>query len=44
MLEGGSTGSNVMPQTVWAVVNFRLAPGTSSEAVAARCRELVADL
>ena len=44
MLEGGSAGSNVMPQTVWAVVNFRLAPGTSSEAVAARCRELVADL
>lgn len=44
MLEGGSKGSNVMPQTVWAVVNFRLAPGTSSEQVERRCRELVADL
>ncbi len=44
MLEGGSAGSNVMPQTVWAVVNFRLAPGTSSEDVAERCRELVSDL
>lgn len=44
MLEGGSKGSNVMPQTVWAVVNFRLAPGVSSERVEQRCRELVADL
>lgn len=44
MLEGGSKGSNVMPQTVWAVVNFRLAPGTTSCEVTQRCRELVADL
>lgn len=44
MLEGGSKGSNVMPQTVWAVVNFRLAPGVTSERVEQHCRELVADL
>ena len=44
MLEGGSKGSNVMPQTVWAVINFRLAPGTTSTEVEQRCRELVADL
>ena len=41
MLEGGSQGSNVMPQTVWAVVNFRLLPGVSSDWVMGRCRELV---
>ncbi len=41
MLEGGSRGSNVMPQTVWAVVNFRLSPGVSSDWVMGRCRELV---
>lgn len=41
MLEGGSRGSNVMPQTVWAVVNFRLSPGVSSDWIMGRCRELV---
>ncbi len=44
MLEGGSKGSNVLPQTVWGVVNFRLMPGTTSEQVLARCRELVEGL
>lgn len=44
MLEGGSKGSNVMPQTVWAVTNFRLTPGTTSGQVLERCRELCAGL
>ena len=44
MIEGGSTGSNVMPQDMWAVINFRLDAFTTSEQCLARCRELTADL
>ena len=44
MIEGGSAGSNVMPQDMWAVINFRLDPYTTSADVMARCRELTADL
>lgn len=44
MIEGGASGSNVMPQDMWAVINFRLDPYTSSAEVLERCRELVADL
>lgn len=44
MIEGGSKGSNVMPQDMWAVINFRLDPYVTSDDVMARCRELTADL
>lgn len=44
MIEGGSKGSNVMPQDMWAVINFRLDPSVTSADVMARCRELTADL
>lgn len=44
MIEGGSKGSNVMPQDMWAVINFRLDPYVTSADVMARCRELTADL
>lgn len=44
MIEGGSAGSNVMPQDMWAVINFRLDPYTTSDDVMARCHELTADL
>ena len=28
-IEGGSTGANVMPQDMWANINFRMLEGTS---------------
>lgn len=44
MIEGGSAGANVLPQDMWANINFRLLEGTSVAEVLARCREAVADL
>ncbi|MBE6468522.1 MAG: M20/M25/M40 family metallo-hydrolase [Coriobacteriaceae bacterium] len=44
MIEGGSTGANVLPQDMWANINFRLIEGTSVDEVVARCREAVAGL
>lgn len=41
-IEGGSTGANVMPQNMWANINFRMLEGTSVADVVARCREAVA--
>lgn len=41
-IEGGSTGANVMPQDMWANINFRMLEGTSVADVVARCREAVA--
>ena len=41
-IEGGSTGANVMPQDMWANINFRILEGTSVADVVARCREAVA--
>ncbi len=41
-IEGGSTGANVMPQDMWANINFRMLEGTSVVDVVARCREAVA--
>ena len=40
-IEGGSTGANVMPQDMWANINFRMLEGTSVADVVARCREAV---
>ena len=42
-IEGGSTGANVMPQDMTAVINFRLADGDTVESVMAHCREAVQD-
>jgi carboxypeptidase PM20D1 len=44
MVEGGSQASNVMPQDMWAVVNFRLLEGTTQADVVTRVHELVDDL
>lgn len=44
MIEGGSAGANVLPQDMWANINFRLLEGTSVSEVLARCRGAVADL
>lgn len=44
MIEGGSQQPNVMPQDMHAVVNFRLAPGTTVDDVVAHVREAVAGL
>ena len=41
-IEGGSTGANVMPQDMWANINFRMLEGTGVADVATRCREAVA--
>lgn len=41
-IEGGSTGANVMPQDMWANINFRMLEGTSVVDVVACCREAVA--
>ena len=41
-IEGGSTGANVMPQDMWANINFRMLEGTSVAEVVARCRKAVA--
>ena len=43
MIEGGSSACNVLPQTMWAVINFRLNEGDSAEAVLAHCRRAVGD-
>ena len=42
-IEGGSTGANVMPQDMQAVINFRLADGDTVESVMAHCRAAVQD-
>ena len=42
-IEGGSTGANVMPQDMWANINFRMLEGTSVADVVARCRVAVAE-
>ena len=42
-IEGGSAGANVMPQDMWANINFRMLEGTSVADVVARCREAVAE-
>lgn len=44
MVAGGSQQPNVMPQDMRAVVNFRLAPGTTVDDAVAHCREAVVDL
>lgn len=41
-IEGGSTGANVMPQDMWANINFRMLEGTSVADVVACCRVAVA--
>ncbi|MGN8854786.1 M20/M25/M40 family metallo-hydrolase [Collinsella sp. HCP28S3_H5] len=41
-IEGGSTGANVMPQDMWANINFRMLEGTGVADVVDRCREAVA--
>ena len=41
-IEGGSAGANVMPQDMWANINFRMLEGTSVADVVARCRDAVA--
>ena len=42
-IEGGSTGANVMPQDMWANINFRMLEGTSVADVVARCCVAVAE-
>ena len=37
-IEGGSSGANVMPQDMWANVNFRMLEGTSIDDVLGTCR------
>lgn len=44
MIEGGSASCNVMPQDMWANVNFRMLEGTTRADVLERCREAVAGL
>ena len=44
VIEGGSRGTNVMPQDMRAVINFRMLEGTTVDDVLRRCREAVADL
>lgn len=41
-IEGGSAGANVMPQNMWANVNFRMLEGTGVAEVVVRCRDAVA--
>ena len=43
MIEGGSLAANVLPQNLRAVINFRLAAGTTPDRVLAHCREQVGD-
>lgn len=42
-IEGGSTGANVMPQDMWANINFRMLEGTRVADVVACCRVAVAE-
>lgn len=44
MMVGGSDSPNILPQSMTAVVNFRLLPGDSLEALLARVAEAVAGL
>ncbi|QWT17818.1 M20/M25/M40 family metallo-hydrolase [Collinsella sp. zg1085] len=44
MIEGGSTGANVLPQDMWANINFRTLAGTTAQDVLARCQAAIADL
>ena len=41
MIEGGSAACNVLPQNMYAAVNFRLNEGDSVESVFRHCREAV---
>lgn len=41
MIQGGSEAGNVMPQNMSAVINFRLAPQDTIDALMEHCRELV---
>ena len=41
-IEGGSTGANVMPQDMWANINFRMLEGTGVADVVTCCCEAVA--
>ena len=41
-IKSGSTGANVMPQDIWANINFRMLEGTGVADVVDRCREAVA--
>ena len=38
MIEGGSQAANVLPQNMRAVINFRLAPGETTESLMAHCQ------
>lgn len=42
-LTGGGAKDNVLPSSAWALVNFRLLPGDTSESVLAHVRAAVAD-
>ncbi|MBQ6395944.1 MAG: M20/M25/M40 family metallo-hydrolase [Atopobiaceae bacterium] len=44
MIEGGSQANNVLPQVMWANINFRMHQGLSCDEVLERCRRIVADL
>lgn len=43
MIQGGSAACNVMPQTMQAVINFRLSAGETVESLFSHCREAVGD-
>ena len=43
MISGGAPAGNVMPQTMEAVVNFRLCPQDTPESLLAHCRALVGE-
>ncbi len=43
MIEGGSSACNVMPQNMRAVINFRLAEGTTPEEVMEHCKGVIND-
>ena len=38
MIQGGSAACNVLPQNMRAVINFRLAPGETTESLMAHCQ------
>lgn len=44
MIEGGSQANNVLPQDMWANINFRMLEGLSCEQIRARCVELLSGL
>lgn len=43
IIHGSSDACNVMPQDMWAVINFRLSAGDTVAGVMAHCREAVTD-